>query len=87
MTFYCNFLFYQGYFIKVLILSVWFYENQWNFSDKQLALNVLLGSKDVSTLSSIYHETGRRHHVNVIKQMQITLMEDKTGIVVAMIIR
>ena len=39
------------------------------FEVKQLALkHVLLGNKDISTLSSI-NETGRRHHVNVIKPM------------------
>ena len=40
-----------------------------------LLYNVLLGSKDVSTLSSIYAQTARRHHLNVIKQIQITLMD------------
>ena len=34
------FLFKQGYLGKVLIL--WFYENQWNFSDKQLALKCIV---------------------------------------------
>ena len=34
------FFFYQEYFIKVL--NLWIYENQWNFSDKQLALKCIV---------------------------------------------